>query len=227
MRAGAPARTWRAPPADRRVEKGTTVNQHRFDGLTRSLASVPSRRDVLRGLAGAGLELGAARLPGVVAAGETRRKVKKARPNAFGCLDVGNRCKNADQCCSGLCRGKRGKRRCRAHNTEGCTAGAPPHICDLGNRPCTSSLGDPGFCQTTTGKAGYCAAGGMCHACTTDAECRTAQGGQFGPLAACVRCAGCTLTGGTACAGPKQIPGVSQEGSPARSERKGERGDEG
>ena len=192
------------------------MDQHRFDSLTRFFGREPSRRRLVRGLAAAWLGLGVARLPENASA-KPRHRESKPKPNEFGCFNVGDRCKRNGQCCSGVCEGKKSRKRCRAHDAEGCAASAPPHVCDLGARPCTSSLGDPGFCQTTTGKAGYCAAGGMCHACTTDAECRTAEGGRFGPRAACVRCAGCEFTGGTACAGPKQIVGVSQAGFSARA----------
>lgn len=194
------------------------MDQHRLAALTRWASGLPYRRDVVLGLASAGLGPWSTPVPEAAARKQTRRR--KVRFNAFGCVNVGSFCTRDGQCCSGVCEGKQGKRRCRAHDAEGCTASAPPHICDLGAGPCTSSLGDPGFCQTTTGKAGYCAAGGMCHACATDAECRTAQGGLFGPRAACVRCAGCEFTGGTACAGPKQILGVSQAGFSARAARR-------
>ena len=40
------------------------MGQHHFDDLTRTLSSLPTRRDVLRGLPGCGLGLGALRWPG-------------------------------------------------------------------------------------------------------------------------------------------------------------------
>src|SRR5215217_6836958 len=45
--------------------------------MTQALGRLPSRRDVLRSLAGAGLGLGALRLPGIAAAKKKRKKRKK------------------------------------------------------------------------------------------------------------------------------------------------------
>jgi hypothetical protein len=182
------------------------VDEHRMFALTRSLTSVPSRRDVLRGLAGIGLGLGVVRFPGAAEAKSKKRrknKAKKPRPNQYGCLSVGARCKNADQCCSGICEGKK----CRAHDTGACAAGTHPAGCGGASTvSCTTSLGKAGVCGTTTGKAGYCFASGQCFACTTDAECQVAEDGKYGPRAACVRCAlECATTGGTACVGPDTI----------------------
>jgi hypothetical protein len=159
---------------------------------------------VLLGLAGAGLALGLARGPDAVIAGSQRRKKPgRPRPNAYGCLNVGDRCKRAAHCCSGICEGKKGRRSCRAHGAGGCVAGTQPKDCGGTNVDCTTSLGRLGFCATTTGNAAYCWAVKDCVACRTDADCRTARDGLFGPEAACLRCASCTATGGTLCAGAK------------------------
>jgi hypothetical protein len=184
------------------MEKETIVNQNRFDGLTRSLTSVPSRRDVLRGLAAAVVGVGAARVPGVVAARKTR-KPKSPKPNEFGCLDVGDRCKTAGQCCSGICKGKRGKRRCRAHDSGGCKAGKYPTVCGGMDVACTTSRGKPGLCVTTTGNAGYCMATSLPYACRTDSDCRSTPGGILGPRAACYRCSQSMV--GTFCATPDVV----------------------
>jgi len=68
------------------------MNQQRFDVLTRTLSSVPSRRDVLRGLAGCGLGLGALRWPDVAEAGTrcTRKRRKKCRRAGKTCLSNGS-----------------------------------------------------------------------------------------------------------------------------------------
>jgi hypothetical protein len=188
------------------------MNQNRFDALTRTLISVPSRRHLLRGLAGAGLGLGFARLPHAAEAKKKRkrkkRKEKKPQPNAFGCFNVGQPC-NGDSanCCSGICEGtppKKGKKdtsRCVAHDTGGCRAGQIPVGCGGSeNVACTTSRGKAGSCHTTTGQAGFCAVdGALCHDCTTDPECEA----QFGIGAACVLCPGdCADFGGRACAAP-------------------------
>jgi hypothetical protein len=53
------------------------VDHNRFDALTRSLTGVPSRRLLLRAIAGAGLGLGAWRIPETAAARKKRRKKRK------------------------------------------------------------------------------------------------------------------------------------------------------
>lgn len=181
------------------------MNQNRMLALTRSLTAVPSRRDVLRGLAGAALGLGVARWPqpGEAKTRKKRRKKRrkpKGRFNAFGCIDFGNLCETAEECCSGICEGQPGEKVCLAHNTGGC----PPGIDEVGcgdpgtDVPCTSSSGETvGYlCNTTTGNAGFCAFASDCHPCRKDADCHEA----FGLQAACVRCTGCPETGGAACA---------------------------
>lgn len=55
----------------------------RFDVLTRSLSQSPSRRDVPRGLAGAGFGLGVARLPG---SAEARRPLSGSLALQLRCL---------------------------------------------------------------------------------------------------------------------------------------------
>ena len=44
-----------------------------------------------------------------------RNKPKITR-NQFGCVNVGNACTKADQCCSEICEGNTRKKRCQAHN---------------------------------------------------------------------------------------------------------------
>lgn len=181
------------------------MDENRFAVLTRSLVSVPSRRDVLRGLAGAALGLGLGRLPDAADAkkkGKGKpRKSKLGKPNGFGCLNVGATCKNADQCCSGVCAGKT----CRAHGTgicrvdfDLCTTGAA-HLCNIVNEAETECA-----CVLTTGNAPFCADitdGPTCQECDKDADCEEA----LGAGAACIVvgagiCEGtCAETGGTAC----------------------------
>ena len=50
------------------------MDQTHFDAMTRTLASLPSRRGVLRGLVAAGLGLGALRMADAVAGKQKRRK---------------------------------------------------------------------------------------------------------------------------------------------------------
>jgi hypothetical protein len=190
------------------------MDQARSNALTESLTSLPSRRDVLRSLAGAGIALGALGLPGIADAKKKRRKKKKKQPrpvvNQFGCLDVGQPC-NADSslCCSGVCQGtapKKGKpdtRRCAAHDTGTCTQGIEG-VCttpDLIQVTCNNRT-DCG-CFRTTGGSNYCAelfgspGTTQCLSCQRDADCIAAglpAGSACAPVSA-GRCAGICSTG--------------------------------
>jgi hypothetical protein len=179
------------------------VNENRFAVVTHSLTSVPSRRDVVRGLVGAALGLGVARWPAIV---EAKKKRKKLERNAFGCVEVGGQCRGKDAaCCSGMCQGRKPKKgekdtsRCVAHDASTCLAGQQEEFCGgTTTVSCTTSTGASGTCNVTTGKAPYCAYDGDCIACRKDADCRPG----YGPAAACITCTGCPTTGGTACARP-------------------------
>lgn len=183
------------------------MDQQHMPSLTRSLTSVPSRRDVLRGLAATGLGLGGLPLLEAANAAKKRRPKKKRKPkvrfNAFGCVNVRGFCKLANQCCSGICEGEPGKKTCRDHDTGGCPSGNRDiSSCAVPSVPilrCTTSTGDPdGECGVTTGNAGYCLYSGGCYPCTKDAECQAI----CGPKAACTRCDDCEETGGTSCSHP-------------------------
>jgi hypothetical protein len=73
-----------------------TVDQFRVDAVARFLSVVPSRRHLLRGLAGAGIGLGVARLPECAEAKEPKkRRKKKHRQNK----DAGPLCaRNGERC---------------------------------------------------------------------------------------------------------------------------------
>jgi hypothetical protein len=178
------------------------LDKHRFARLRKALLGIPSRRDVLRGLAGVGLGMGAARLPGVVDAKKKRKRKnkrkKKAKANEFGCLEVGEPCKNADQCCAGICEGKK----CRAHDTGTCKQEGP-ELCVI-DPPLALTCNDDATCRCfgTTADSIVCArydAEG-CADCGRDADCRALG---YPPEAVCVPmstgpCAG-ACTGSTAC----------------------------
>ena len=171
----------------------------RFDDVTRALSPLLTRR----GLAGV---LGVAAL-GMAGSADAKRKKRKKRKkkknnnnngnqvklNAFGCVNVGDFCENAGQCCSGICQNSV----CQAHDQINCQAGQTDFTCSGVNS--NVECGNNGLCLTTTGNAGYCAEdreiGPACVACKKDADCVSACGQD----AACVICANCP--GGVTCAG--------------------------
>lgn len=162
------------------MHKETALDIDRFDRAVRAFAAASSRRTVL-GLSLGGM-LGA--LTFGAEAKNKKRKKKKVKFNEFGCVNVGGFCKNAGQCCSGICEGKKGKKKCKAHDTGGCTPGTIPFACDGTEVSCTTSAGLPGSCGTTTGNAGYCFTNLSPDLCSTDAECKAL----YGSRAACVKC---------------------------------------
>jgi len=172
------------------------MDTDRFDRLSRGVAHVLPRRAV------AGIfSFGALALPGLVDARKKKRKNKKQiKRNEFGCVNVGNFCKSDDQCCSGICAGKQGKKRCRAHDSGGCQAGQD--LCGGADVRCTTGTGEAGFCLRTTGNAGYCFASGRCitPSCQKDADCQEVCGLQ----AACIVCEGDCQSGRTVCVGPSE-----------------------
>lgn len=167
----------------------------RFDALARTVG----RRRFLGSLMGA-LGLAAAQ---VTAA---RPKRKEPRFNEFFCVPVGKPCRGKDRyCCSGICNGrkpKQGKRdrsQCLAHDADVCQAGQREAACGgSGLATCATGPMTTGFCNTTTGNAGFCTRGAvLCAGCTRDVDCQATTGD---PGAACIRCTSCP--NGTACVTP-------------------------
>jgi hypothetical protein len=119
-----------------------------------------------------------------------RKTRKKPQLNAFGCLNVGQKCRgNNGLCCSGICQGKKPKQgkkdksQCVAHDTGECQAEQDSCLAEEEIR-CGTANG--GACVRTTGKAGFCGGGsGACIACEKDTDCQTLG---FGENAACVVC---------------------------------------
>lgn len=154
------------------------MEAQRFARLSRVLTSIPSRRDILIGLSGAGVALGLARRPedaGAKKKRKNKKKTKKAKPNRFGCLEAGDPCKNVDQCCSGICEGKKGRRTCRARNVGTCTPDMPgfclapnPVLMSCNNRPgcaCFRTTAGSNSCLDTSGTTDFCAD------CRKDTDC--------------------------------------------------------
>jgi hypothetical protein len=169
-----------------------------FDHLSRSLVARLTRR-TLAGLIG--LSVVPIPHPGDAKGKHTHNNhPKMVKFNDFDCVNVGGLCKHDGQCCSGICQGKKHKRRCRAHDQRTCHAGQIEGFCGGEPVSCVTGTGDTGSCDTTTGKAGYCTASGNCFACSKDADCVPFCGAH----AACIVCGNvCALSDlQTACVGP-------------------------
>jgi hypothetical protein len=179
------------------------MNDPFFNDPVRALIGAISRRGLLHRLAAAGLML--PRSSGVTEARKRKKRSKKPKPNAFGCLDVGKACAGkSSKCCSGICQGKKPKKgkkdksKCVAHNTGGCSPEQDTCIVEP-DIPC----GANGVCARTTGNAGFCAypvkGEFPCAACKKDTDCELG----LGPGAACIVCELiCAETGGTLCDTP-------------------------
>jgi hypothetical protein len=146
------------------------MDNHVFDALLRSL--VKSRRSFLGGALA--LTTGWFGATATAARKKRHRKHRKptAKPNAFGCLEVGDGCTSANQCCSRICDGKKGKKQCRAHG-EGTCRQEDPGYCESG-APTFCDNSSSCICLRTTAGSNYCASAGppiRCANCHTDADC--------------------------------------------------------
>jgi hypothetical protein len=142
----------------------------------RSLLGTTSRRDILGGLA-AGLGLGNVFPPVETGAKKKRKRRKKkqkpGKPNEFGCIEVGDQCSSADECCSGICEGKK----CRAHGIDVCQQDRPG-VCTAGMDEVSSlGCGANCWCFRTTAGSNFCGANVRtsppldCTNCRKDADC--------------------------------------------------------
>lgn len=196
------------------------MEQHRPSAVLRSLRRMPTRRDVLRGLAGAAVGLTILRAPDTGEAKKKRRKHKPKKPklqrNEFGCVAVGRHCLgNSANCCSGICEGKKPKKGkkdtsvCVAHDNAGvCFPDAD--FCTIGQRVLCNPANVNCICLLTTGNADFCGdvtgsenPDAICRDCVRDTDCQD----EFGPGAACVVVGGvcstaCPDTGRKACIRP-------------------------
>ena len=173
------------------------MDGERFDTWTRAMATSRPRRRLLAGLAGGAVAV----LLGTVG-------LETAGATDLGCVHVGRRCQRASQCCSGVCRGPRGKKTCRARGKGTCAAGQD--VCTQGafSTTCNGTAygGSPACnCYQTSGGASFCGdIWIVCAVCARDAECdaRTGVAGS-----ACVRnCLTCEVTGGVGCVPPCPVP---------------------
>ena len=152
----------------------------RFDDFARYLTIGHSRRETV-----AATVLGALALMGL-------RRGVAAGP---GCKNINKPCKKKKECCSNLCKGKKGKKKCKGHDAGTCKPGSETATCGGVSVPCKTFDGQDGLCATTTGNAPFCLAFALEEQCTKDAECRKSAG----KGAACVVCAGSPT--GSVCAG--------------------------
>lgn len=136
----------------------------RFDALVQSLAE--SRRSLLAGTLALGAGwVGISTIEAKSKKRKRKKKPKQASANEYGCLDVGDPCQSADQCCSGICDGKKGQRTCLAHDTGTCKQDGQLVPCN--NR---TNCG----CFTTTGGSDVCAElfpPSECANCRRDTDC--------------------------------------------------------
>jgi hypothetical protein len=192
------------------------MEAHRFDRLARSLGRAAMRRRLLIGLALSPLAgLVAIRNSEDVEARKRRKKKRKPRmkprtaePNEFGCLSVGDPCYGAEQCCSGVCSGKKGKRTCRAHGTGTCNQEAPG-VCEEGPTPTVLCNGGSCWCLHTTAGSTFCGNTGApsnCADCQKDADCEELgfPSGSACVLYSGIYCSGCG-EGAMACVAPCDV----------------------
>ncbi|MFT4038308.1 MAG: hypothetical protein QM692_09030, partial [Thermomicrobiales bacterium] len=138
-----------------------------FDAATRLLKPVRSRRGLAGLLGGAGLFALALAAPADAKRKRKKRRKKKKQQNVnpgggnpgnqqppvvvnpFGCVNVGNFCQTAAQCCSGICQNSR----CAAHDASTCQAGQSDFTCSGVNTnvDCLVPGNNDGLCVTTTG----------------------------------------------------------------------------
>jgi hypothetical protein len=164
----------------------------RFDAIGRWLAVGNSRRSTLRGLVGSALAIGMGRLT-----------LEEA---AAACKNAGKKCKKAKECCSGACKGKKGKKTCRCRTVrQSCTGTFSENTC-CGELKCaTNGAGEPDRCckvleDSCSSNSDCCIAGAECRG----GECCLGEGVNclFAGSDAC--CAGlfCDTTQGSTCQPP-------------------------
>jgi len=168
------------------------VDQHRFPEWQRVLNNVPSRRDILRGLGGAGLSLAALSLSDVVEARKKRKKRKTkpastVSPPATPCAPKCGRSQCGDDGCGGSCGSCPAGQFCRSGTC--CTPEPPAVTCAGRCGPVTTikTCGQPVACSCPAGQV--CLSNGSCAvACNDDGDC-----------SGCYVCGGPTTEGARHC----------------------------
>ncbi len=164
------------------------MDPHRFDALVRHLSDAPHpRRSVLR--------LAAALTSLLVFAGA-------GQPAAAACKQNQRPCTGGNQCCSGVCRGPRGNKKCRAAPGQG-TCTIETNTCLIGGQAAACDPGLTGTCACFIRPNGavFCADATTfdclpCAQCPTGTTCVRARNGL------CVACAAGTGATETICVKP-------------------------
>lgn len=166
------------------------MDANRFDFFVQSVAANRSRRGVLRAIAAGALAAPALGCGRPVGAGIP------------ACIPNGNKCSIAapDECCSGICKKKHGKARCKkAPAAFGCTN--LQDSCKGSNFDCPKQAA-PGLCFVDANHVPFCADASTaftCNGCAGDQECVDL----FGDGAFCLFCPDCAEFGETsACVRP-------------------------
>jgi hypothetical protein len=151
------------------------VDQTSFNAMTQALGRLPSRRDVLRSLAGAGLGLGALRLPGIAAAKKKRKKrKKKTEQSTASCTPncVERTCGNDG--CGGSCGACGSTQICR-----GGTCCVPEPLVNTCTGRCgtrTNNCGQPVACSACPAGQDCLGSGGCAIVCTNNLDCPNGSG---------------------------------------------------
>ncbi len=105
-----------------------------FDTLARSLQRHIARRTAL-GVLGGGLAALLTRVgPGDASARKKQKHKKKPKLNEFGCVNIGGKCRGKNGlCCSGICQGK--KRKKKARRTRASASPTTAVAASLGRTP--------------------------------------------------------------------------------------------
>jgi hypothetical protein len=148
------------------------LEDHRFDAITLALsAGSPSRRHLLRGVAG-----------GALGAALARFGLAVEPAAAAKCAGNNKACKRGSQCCSGICR----KKKCKLAPQQG-TCTIRQDACEqggIGFGPKCNGVANCECIVTKTGAA-FCRQIGeaSCIACTNDQDCEV----QLAPNAKCIQ----------------------------------------
>jgi hypothetical protein len=127
-------------------QQGDSMDNCRFDNLTRVIAAQADRRTAVKRFAGGLAALAALARVELGFAQDVEGEIK--------CLDNGSRCRRSGQCCSLKCRRRRGRKRGRCK-------------CAGSGADCKADIG----CCTGVCRSGTCRCGNTTDFCTNDNDC--------------------------------------------------------